>query len=76
MKFLYLINLYCDLSHDYCVIEVDDNIREFCYFGDELYLHKRAYTGQTFLNSNVSFMFYKYLHKCTKQKYILYKKIV
>jgi hypothetical protein len=42
----YLINMYCDLSHDYCVIEVDDHRREFCYLGDALYLHKLVYTRQ------------------------------
>ena len=52
--------MYYDLSHDYCVIEVDDNRREFCYFGDEFYLHKLVH------NSNVGFMF---------DNNLLYKKI-
>ena len=63
--------MYCDLSHDYCVIEVDDHRREFCYFGDDLYLHKLVYTSKKNLNSDVGFMFDQYLQQ--KPSYLLLK---
>ena len=59
VNLLYLINMYCDLSHDYCVILG----MNFTYIN--LYIQDK-----TFLNSNVGFMFDKYL-----QKNILYRKI-